>query len=326
MSNNINILVVGAGVIAGEYVKVLIAQKANPVVITRGEEKAVHLKKLYPKIKVKTGGLDSFLNSYGCPKYAIVATAVEHLTNCTESLIKHGCKHILVEKPLTFSVNEAKEISMLSQENNSNVFIAYNRRSYISIQKAKELVEADGGVSSIHFDFSEAIFRINPNNYGDSIPRYWGIVNSSHVIDTAFYLAGKPKWIECKQYGNGVSWHPAGSIFSGIGETVNGSPFTYHANWGAPGRWNIEIMTSKRKLMFSPMERLRQQILNTFSVEEVPLDYTIDINYKPGFFVQTGNFINENTENLKKITELPHFEEILYKIFNYKETLVSAKN
>ena len=33
---------------------------------------------------------------------------------------------------------------------------------------------------------------------------YWGIANSSHVIDTAFYLGGKPKWINCEQQGKEI--------------------------------------------------------------------------------------------------------------------------
>lgn len=319
MSNNLTVLVVGAGVIAREYVKVLIAQKANPIVVTRGKEKASRLKSLYPHINIISGGLDSFLSSSECPQYAIVATPIENLADCTKSLIKNGCKHIMVEKPLTLSIVEAKEISRLSEENQCNVVIAFNRRNYLSVSKAKELIESDGGVSSFHFDFSEAIFKINPDNYGDHIPEYWGIVNSSHVVDTAFYLSGNPKWMESRQYGNGVSWHPAGSIFTGIGETLGGVPFTYHANWGTPGRWNIEIMTTKRKLMFSPMERLRQQLINTFLVEEVPLDYSLDNNYKPGFYIQTEQFINNQTDNLKNVNEFCSTSELLYKIFGYKE-------
>jgi len=315
MPNNINVLIVGAGLIAQEYVKVLLAQKRTPLVITRGDIKAAQLQELYHNVKVITGGLESFLNKNECPDYAIVATAVEHLASATKLLIKNGCKHILVEKPLTFFIKESNEINDLAKEYKSNVVIAFNRRAYQSVLKAKELIDEDGGASSFHFDFTEAIFRIDPHNYDKEITKYWGIGNSSHVIDTAFYLGGKPKSMVCKQYGNEVAWHPAGSIFTGLGETEHGAPFTYHANWGAPGRWNIEIMTKKRKLMFSPMERLRQQPLNTFAIEEVPTDYNLDIDFKPGFYYEVQSFLEK--KGLFEITELSSEIEYLNKIFNY---------
>ena len=192
MSNNINVLIVGAGLIAQEYVKVLIAQKRIPLVVTRGKIKAAQLKELNPQIDIITGGLDDFLTKNDCPEYAIVATAVEHLAGATKSLIKNGCKHILVEKPLSFSIDETNEINDLAEKNRSEINIAFNRRAYQSVIKAKELIDIDGGISSFHFDFTEAIFRIDPQNYGNKTPKYWGIANSSHVIDTAFYLGGRP--------------------------------------------------------------------------------------------------------------------------------------
>jgi predicted dehydrogenase len=315
MSNNVNVIIVGAGLIAQEYVKVLLAQGLTPVVVTRGNKKAEQLQKSYPNIKVITGGLDKFLNQKECPEYAVVATAVEHLANATKSLIKSKCKHILVEKPLTCSLDEAIEISELAEKFECDVAIAFNRRAYQSVLKARELIKADGGVSSFHFDFTEAIFAIDPNNYGEEIPKYWGIANSSHVIDTAFYLGGNPKLIESRQHGREVSWHPSGSVFTGLGETEDGVPFTYHANWGAPGRWNIEITTKKRKLLFSPMERLRQQPINTFATEDVKIDYKLDNDFKPGFYYQVDQFLLNKP--LHNYIDFAEELELLNKIFNY---------
>jgi hypothetical protein len=171
-------------------------------------------------------------------------------------------------------------------------------------------------VSSFHFDFTEAIVRIDPSSYDDATNQNWGIANSSHVIDTAFFLGGKPKWMECRQYGNAIKWHPAGSIFTGMGETEKGIPFTYHAHWGCPGKWNIEIMTPKRKLLFSPMERLHQQVKGGFEKELVRLDYSIDTSFKPGFYLQVQQWITK-CNNLKKIEDMPGELSILNHIFNY---------
>ena len=39
------------------------------------------------------------------------------------------------------------------------------------------------------------------------------------------------------------------ALVAGAGVTENGALFSYHANWEAPGRWSVEIMTKKRRLM-----------------------------------------------------------------------------
>lgn len=315
MSNNISVLVVGAGLIAREYVKVLLAQNIHPIVVSRGEEKAEQLKEQYPNVTVVSGGLRSFIEKNECPDHSIVATSRADLASITKLLINTGCKQILVEKPLTYSLKEAVEIRTLANNNNTKVFIAFNRRGYQSVLQAKKLIDEDGGVSSFHFNSTEALFTIIPHNHDEMDMHYLGIGNSCHPIDTAFYLGGKPKWIDCKHYGKGFALHPTGSIFIGMGETHIGVPFTYHANWGAPGRWSIEIMTKKRKLLFSPMERLQQQQLNSFTIEEVPLDYSLDNDFKPGFYYQVEAFLKN--QGLVEIDELIEEIELLNKIFNY---------
>lgn len=294
MSDNLNILVVGAGPIAREHVKVIEALGYKSIVIGRGEANIAALHADFPQVEAVSGGLETWLKKNEPPAHAIVATPIHHLANATRELLKAGCKHILAEKPLTYSQEEARELASLADQQAASVHIAFNRRSYLSVEKARELIASDGGVSSFHFDFTEAVFRIDPANYSDETTKRWGIANSSHVIDTAFYLGGHPRWMENRQYGSAVHWHPAGSVFTGMGQTEEDIPFTYHANWGCPGKWNIEIMTPERKLLFSPMERLHQQLKGGFKVELVDLDYTRDIDFKPGFFSQVERWLAQD--------------------------------
>jgi predicted dehydrogenase len=316
MSNNMIIAVVGASEIAREYIKVIQAFGHQPLVIGRGESNINEVKSRFSGVTAVSGGLENWLKSNNPPKYAIVATQIDHLADVTKQLLRSGCKHILVEKPLTYSELEAREITELAIEYEAEVCVAFNRRSYISVIKAKELIEADGGVSSFHFDFTEAIFRINPSNYSKETSTLWGIANSSHVIDTAFYLGGKPACMESNQYGKAVGWHPSGSIFTGVGETEAGVPFTYHANWGCPGKWNIELMTECRKLLFSPMERLSQQLKGNFKAEIIDLDYQDDVRFKPGFYKQVQSWL-KNDSSLMAVNYLESELKIFQKIFNY---------
>lgn len=322
MSNNLKILIVGAGVIAREYVKVVEALGYRALVVGRGDRNVNEVRSAFPSALAISGGLEKWLEKNEAPLHAIIATPIDHLATSTEKLLSSGCKYILAEKPLTYSIPKAKDLAQMARENNARVNIAFNRRSYTSVQEAQKLIERDGGVSSFHFDFTEASFRIDPKNYSKETNRLWGIANSSHVIDTAFHLGGKPEWIECRQYGEAVNWHPAGSIFTGMGVTMKKVPFTYHANWGCPGKWNIEIMTPKRKLLFSPMEHLHQQVEGSFNVELVKLDYDTEKVHKPGFFGQVSNWLKADNSNLPDLDELANNIRIMTKMFGYTDTLL----
>jgi len=316
MSNNISILIVGAGQIAREYIKVTQDLGYDCIVVGLGEKNINEVRQEFPDFQSFSGGLENWLEDNTVPEYAIVATPLNQLASVTVSLLKSGCTKILVEKPLTFSVTKANAISNLASEMNATVVIAFNRRSYSSVQHARRLILEDGGVSSMHFDFTEAIFRINPSHYDSESNTFWGIANSSHVIDTAFHLAGEPKIIHSKQFDNSVEWHPSGSIFTGMGETVNNVPFTYHANWGCPGKWNIEIMTPRRKLLFSPMEILRVQRYSSFQVDVFKQDNVVDTLFKPGFHKQVTAWLNQD-DYLFNISDFPKFLKSLNKIFGY---------
>ena len=42
----------------------------------------------------------------------------------------------------------------------------------------------------------------------------------------------------------GEDWHERSYNFSGAGVSDSGALFAYHGNWGAPGRWSVEVLTS----------------------------------------------------------------------------------
>jgi predicted dehydrogenase len=243
-----------------------------------------------------------------------LATPASTLDDLCYQLISAGVDRILSEKPLALKTADATELHDFARRNGTEVRIAYNRRHYQSVAKAREVIKADGGATSFYMDFTEALFRIDPDAYADEVLRRWGIANSSHVIDTAFHLCGLPETLEAYQAGGDIDWHPSSSLFYGSGVTTQDVHFAYHANWTAPGRWRIEVNTPNRKLLFSPMERLQIQPSDSFAVEEVDIDYSLDEAYKPGFYRQTQAFLTGSDGHLLPLAdlkiELDHLEEI----------------
>ena len=215
--------------------------------------------------------------------------------------MEHGTQIILVEKPGGLIVPEIVALGEKAKKYSANLYIAYNRRFYASVLKAKQMIEEDGGVLSGNFEFTEWSHVIAPLEKAPGVKENWFLANSTHVVDLAFYLLGKP--ISMSTYaGDAVEWHTP-AIFAGAGQTDQGAFFTYRANWKSPGRWGVEVLTAKRKLVLQPMEKLQEQLHGTVAIVDVTIEDSLDLQYKHGLFLQTSAFIHGDFELLKSLDE-----------------------
>jgi len=75
-------------------------------------------------------------------------------------------------------------------------------------------------------------------------------------------------------------------------------------------------MTSKHRLIFRPLEKLQIQNIGSVSIEEVPIDYKLEKEFKPGLYSQVRAFIS-NKKNIMTIDEqvksLEYYNKILGK-------------
>lgn len=303
MSDHLNkkILLTGSGPMAMDYAKVLSELGCDFKVIGRGEASARKFTEA-TNIDVTTGGLSSFLrNRNENFNHAIVATGVEALAETTMQLLEAGVKRILVEKPGGLYREDIQSIVDKANEKKADVFIAYNRRFYASVEKALEIIREDGGVTSFNFEFTEWSHKIQDLQKGEGVKENWILANSTHVIDLAFFLGGKPEEL-CAYSAGKLSWHDK-SIFAGAGISASGALFSYQANWEAPGRWAVEVLTRKHRLYLKPMETLQIQVLNSVAVQPVTIDDAIDKEFKPGLFRQVEDFLAGNNEKFCSIEE-----------------------
>jgi len=302
------ILLVGAGNMATEYAKILKALKKPLVVVGRSEKSAANFEQV-TGMSVVRGGLKIWFkkNAGPAPSTAIVAVDEEQLGLTTRLLISRGIKTILLEKPGGLNVADLKKTQKLAKEKECKIFIAYNRRFYASTLKAQEYIKKDGGVTSFNFDFTERSDRIETAPFSAKVKKEWLLANSSHVIDLAFFLGGKPEKINSRIAGS-LNWHPRASIYVGAGISISKALFSYHANWESAGRWSVEIMTPKRKLIFRPLEKLQMQKMGSMVVEEVRIDDKLDAKFKSGLYRLTQSFlttqkdlptVDEQMENLR---------------------------
>jgi predicted dehydrogenase len=298
---NKKVLLVGAGQMAIDYCNVLMALNCNITTVGRNENSACIFEK-NTGTRVILGGLENFLKEKTTHFDAvIVAVGMEQLMPSAVHLLNSDFKNILIEKPAGLNNTEIKQLAKLAEQKQAKIFVAYNRRFYASVLKAKEIIKADGGVTSFNFEFTEWAHVIEPLQKATGIKENWLLANSTHVIDLAFYLGGVP--LEMNSYASGhLSWHDK-AIFAGAGKTKNGVLFSYQANWDAPGRWGVEILTAKSRLILRPLEDLFIQLKGEVAINKVEFDKSEDTAFKPGLMLQTTSFLMGNVAAFKTIEE-----------------------
>lgn len=303
--------IIGAGLIAREYAKILNSLGEEYTAIGRGEESASQFE-IVTSHPIIRGGINKHLaTSPEIPDNAIVAVRTPDLVNVTLSLIKFGIKNILIEKPGFRTPEEIDAILDCIKASQASVFIAYNRRFYSSTLKAEKIIKEDGGVKSFHFEFTEWPAIVEKAGYDSDILNYWFYGNSTHVLDLAFFLGGTPSTLTT-YISDQISWHKP-AIFAGAGITDNGALFSYQANWKAPGRWSVEILTDKHRLYFKPMEILQIQEMNSVAVNPVYIDDRLDKEFKPGFYLETKAFIEKDYSRLCSVSEQKEHVDRIYR-------------
>lgn len=320
MSDHINktVWLIGAGGMALEYAKVLQAMEITPIVIGRGNKSAATFQEK-TGLNVIAGGLESFLEGHPpAPDSVIITVNVVDLAKTAAKVLNYCQPDILLEKPGAITTADIELLQ--SCKGTENLFIAYNRRVFASTQAVKRMLEEDGGPVSCTFEFTEWGHRIeqvlerkNPEEM-----KHWLVANSTHVIDLAFYLAGSPVKLDATVSGS-LPWHPSGAAFCGSGLTDRGATFAYHANWKAPGRWWVEVMSEKRRFRMCPLETAQVQNKGSTTWEDVLLEDQKDQDFKPGLYDMTLSFLTGNSPRGRcSFDELSSHFFVFHKIAGYK--------
>ena len=307
------IWIIGAGGIAREYAKVLKSLGKEAMCIGRSEKTAKEFEEATGFTAV-TGGLDKYLAAQPpLPEAAIVATNLGSLASNTISLMKYGVKRIFCEKPGFLFPKELEEVAEVCKSKGAEVYYAYNRRFFAATLAAERVIAEDGGLRSFNFEFTEWGHVIEQYDKPKDELSNWFFANSTHVVDLAFFLCGEPVEMTCFAK-DAADWHKPIN-FAGAGRTDKDVLFNYQANWDAPGRWAVELLTSKHRIYLKPMEQLQLQDKGSVKVYPVEIDDHLDKEFKSGFYLETKAFLNGDTIRLCSVEQQKlHFAYIYSKI------------
>lgn len=317
-SSKERVLLVGAGRMGRAYCSVLKALGRDFFVVGNSLD-GVQEFQAETGCNAAAGGLKSFLeNTEHKFKIGIVSTPVERLADHASQLIDHGVEKLLVEKPAGLSAAEVEVLDVLAREKNIEIIVGYNRRCFSSVLTAKKMIDEDGGVISFDFEISERSHLIEDSSFHPSVKAKWLVANSSHVIETAFFIGGRPTDYRFYQTGE-LKWHPSASIFYGAGQTNSGALFSYRGNWSAPGRWSLDVNTANRRFIFCPFEELHILQKGETTAKKMELDNKHDEDFKPGLFLQTRQFLDGETGSMCSISEQLEMMQLYSEMAGYVE-------
>lgn len=296
------IYLIGTGPMAQAYAQVLQNLHQEFTVIGRGEQSAAEFA-TKTQIKPFVGGVDAFIDENGFSENdsVIIATGTETLLPILKTVLNAGVGKVLIEKPAALSIDELLTNQAALEPHKNRVFVAYNRRFYASVAEALRLIEEDGGLESMHFEFTEWAHRIEPLEKAPGVKENWFFANSTHVVDLAFFLAGKPlEWSAFSKKGQ-LSWHKT-SKFVGSGITNRGVLFSYNSHWESAGRWSVELLTAQRRIFLKPLESIEIQMKGSVAIQKHAFNDQMDLEFKPGIYKQVEAFLNQ-TSLLKSLGE-----------------------
>lgn len=182
------------------------------------------------------------------PEGVIVCTPTDIHLDPVVSALESGA-HVLVEKPITLSLEEARKIISTSKQTLREVLVGHHRRHYGILQKTRQLIE-DGALGQLvavqgmwTTRKADAYYEPEWRKIRSSGPV---LINLIHEIDTLRYLCGEVQSISAKVSG-GIRNHLKEETAAVVMELENGVLGTFLLSDATPSPWTWEHATGENE-------------------------------------------------------------------------------
>ena len=184
---NKNICVIGAGYWGKNHIKTLIELGSLGGVVEKNEKTRLSLNDDYPDLKVHSS-IKAALN-FNYDGYTVATPASSHYEIAKKIITSK--KPVLVEKPFTITVEEAKELVEIAEDKGVNLMVGHLLLFHPAIIKIKNLIQ-DGSIGKLQYIYSN---RINLGKVRTEENVFWSL--APHDIAIFQFLTGSiPKKIQ----------------------------------------------------------------------------------------------------------------------------------
>ena len=287
MSKKINLVIIGAGKIAEEHLKVISTLKELNVlcICSRTTSKA---KILSNKYKVKNYSTDAKFFIKKNRKIIdgiMILVSVDQIYKVSKSLSIFSIP-LFIEKPPSLSLYNLINLKEIIHKYNVPNMIGMNRRFYSIFEKGKNIINENGGLFSVVIEGHERLNEIE-KFYPKKILNKWLYANSCHTLDLIRFFGGE---IDSFNFHKNSQIIENGDHFSCSFKFISGATGTYISNWLSPGGWSVRLYSKNVKVVFEPLEK--GYVLWNNGKKKTLLPSINDINFKPGFYKQIKSFID----------------------------------
>mgnify|MGYP001411334143 CR=1 FL=1 len=177
--NNVNICVVGAGYWGKNHIKTLDDLGALGGIVDSDNSILNSLKKNFPQITT-FNNLDDALSKNIFSGFTVATPADTHF-EIAKKIIISG-KSVLVEKPITLTIEDCEELVDLAKKNSVNLMVGHVMLFHPAIRKIKEFIE-NGKIGTLQYIYSN---RLNLGQIRNTENVFWSF--APHDISIFQYL------------------------------------------------------------------------------------------------------------------------------------------
>lgn len=154
--------------------------------------------------------------------------------------LRAGC-HVLTEKPMATSLEDARKINALARETGRIHAVTQNRRFKDGIRRVRASL-ADGVIGKITGLHADFFIGAHFGGFRDVMEHVLLLDMAIHTFDAARFLSGEEaEAVYCLETNPAGSWYARDAAAMAIFEFTDGVVFTYRGSWcaeGAPTQWD----------------------------------------------------------------------------------------
>ncbi len=173
-----NICVVGAGYWGKNHIRTLNRLNVLKGIVELDTKILKHFLNKYPGVQGYSSIEDALLGDYD--GFIIATPAKTHFK--IAKIIMNAQNHLLIEKPMTLSVEEARELVVLSEINKINAMVGHVLLFHPAIKKIKEMID-NGEIGDLQYVYSN---RLNLGKVRTEENVFWSL--APHDIAIFQYL------------------------------------------------------------------------------------------------------------------------------------------
>lgn len=288
----INLVIIGAGNMANEYLKVARTFKEINIfgIYSRTYKKALKLKNKY-KINKIYKSLSEIKKCKICD-ILIVCVSAENNEKIYKFFLKSKL-NILAEKPISLDFKSSKQIIDKSKKLKSKIFVALNRRYFDSNIYLKKIIKKMKGKRILEVFDCQNKNRYEKLGHNKKVINSLMYANSIHLIDYFNMLCrGKVKRIVKMKFSRKIPIVIAKIMYS------SGDIGIYYANWNRHLKWKIKLTVNEKiEFVLQPLETIKAYKISN---NKLILSKSFPSKYKDGLKNMLQdliyNFYNKNND------------------------------